>query len=120
MNACNPFERQKLRKAIIYDIGKEIPGLSHRYVYCVNNPILFIDPWGLLWKERIFTGGVSIYRLIGPVKVYIRGLGWIKPLTITSIPFWMLLDPSESIVTEEEELQMMEEYHQKYNQKPEK
>jgi len=75
MNAFNPFEKQELRKAIIYDIGKEIPGLFHRYAYCVNNPVLFIDPWGLLWKERAFMAGISIYKLIGPVKVYIRGLG---------------------------------------------
>ena len=47
MNAFNPIERQELRKAIIFDIGKEIPGLFNRYVYVGNNPIMFIDPWGL-------------------------------------------------------------------------
>lgn len=28
----------------------ELPGSQHPYVYCCNNPVNYIDPWGLGWR----------------------------------------------------------------------
>jgi RHS repeat-associated protein len=84
---------------------------TNLYGYTLNDPINKIDSSGLLtWGERAFTIGANIWRAIGPFKVYVEGIGWIKPLAITSIPFGIMIDYSESIVTEKEELKMLEEY----------
>lgn len=51
------------------------------FTYVANNPVNWIDPYGLLTlQERLFLLGVTIYRFVGPIKVYVEGLGWIKPL----------------------------------------
>jgi RHS repeat-associated protein len=34
-------------RALILERGARIPQLFHRYVYCLNNPINYIDPFGL-------------------------------------------------------------------------
>ena len=100
MNAFNPFERQELRKAIIYDIGKEIPGLFHRYVYCKNNPILFIDLWGvcadgssddILITGTFFLRGVFLYYQKQPDDSYSFGLA--IPTPDGGLYVWPVMGP---------------------------
>ncbi|HDH11670.1 MAG TPA: hypothetical protein ENG83_05660 [Nitrospirae bacterium] len=73
--------------------------LTERYNFCAyvtNNPVNFVDPYGLLtWKERAFVTGLGFLRVFGPAKVYIEGLGWIKPIPLVGTTLGMLMSPSE-------------------------
>ena len=53
------------------------------YVMVGNNPVNWVDPFGLFkrtWGERLFITAAGYWKLFGPVKVYIEGFGWLKPL----------------------------------------
>jgi RHS repeat-associated protein len=66
------------------------------YAYVGNNPVIYIDPNGLLtWKERIFVTGIGIWRFIGPAKLYVEGLGWVKPLPGIGTFLGILFSPSD-------------------------
>lgn len=50
------------------------------------------------------------WKIAGPFKVYVEGVGWIKPIPLIGA---ILLDPENTIVTEEEEKRLLEEYGKK-------
>jgi RHS repeat-associated protein len=59
------------------------PITLHPYGYVGNNSPNWTDPHGLYtWVERMFVAGVGLWKLFGPVPVFIEGLGWIKPTGI--------------------------------------
>ena len=100
--------------ALIQHIGRLSPQMSHRYTYCLNNPIMFIDPWGLCTQDPDFSdlkpgadsssgpmafygAGASLVIIGGDLAVYGAGMiatggpvGWIGGtiVTGTGIVMW--------------------------------
>ncbi len=65
------------------------------YAYVVNNPVNWVDPWGLKWKERGLIGGIAAFwKVFGPHKLYIDDI-LLKPLPLVGIVLGILMSPSE-------------------------
>ena len=67
-----------LVKYFIVQQGITNPKVFHRYVYCANNPINYIDPYGFSWLDRLgkivkaMADAVLDIPLLGPAEVAIE------------------------------------------------
>ncbi len=87
----------------------ELGGIN-LYGFVGNSPINLVDPYGLLgWKEKAFTAMTSFWKIFGPSVLYVDDM-IIKPLPLVGTVILFLADPEDTIITQEEEMKMLEEW----------
>jgi len=78
--------------------------------YVANNPVNGIDPSGLLnFKERLVVGMINFWKVFGEGTLYIDDMV-VKPIPFLGTGIMFLADPTDTIVTQEEEMKMLNEW----------
>lgn len=88
-------------------------GSTNLYGYVLNAPVNFTDPSGYLTGKEIgFMGLRYFWKVAGPFKAYVEGIGWIKPYPFAWVVTEFFVFPVETI-TQEEEMKLLEEWKKK-------
>ncbi len=78
------------------------------YNYVGANPVNFVDPMGLDWKEKAFSAMGGFWKIFGPSILYVDDM-IIKPLPFIGAVISFFAEPTNTIVTQEEEMKILEE-----------